>query len=242
MVIKEPIIECDNVGKYFRTVMPTLNGMTYSIEIRQKDGPYWALRNVSFTLKRGEVLGIIGSSGSGKTTLLNLIRKIYSPSEGKIAVNGEVSPLLTVVNGFKPEKTGLENTYYYAKRARLEEEDFDNCCREVLELAEIGNFIDRPVRIYTGDMRARLGLAIVTCLKQDIVLIDEALEWGDDDFKKRAFQKVSEMIADKHTIVIISHHMETIRQFATKVIWLEEGRMKAIGLAEKITKDYRNFD
>jgi teichoic acid transport system ATP-binding protein len=236
------IIECQNLGVKYKLAIkrnsrkPIIRALD---RIFKKSYIIWALKGISFSVDKGDVLGVIGNSGSGKSTLLQAIAGMSSPDEGSISVRGTVSGLLTSTTGFKTGLSGLENIYLYGKQTGLKKSDVEKLLSRIVSLADVGEFIDRPVRMYSRDMSARLGFSITTNFKRDIMLIDEALEAGDSEFQQKSTELIEELLAEKQTMIIVSHHMETIRKFANKVIWLEDGSMVAQGEPEKITVMYR---
>jgi ABC-type polysaccharide/polyol phosphate transport system ATPase subunit len=237
------IIKADNLGiniKVFRKTRGSLKDTLADIFFPKRKLIYsfWALKGLNFIVEKGEVLGIIGRSGSGKSTLLRTIEGTYQPDEGKLEVQGTVSPLLTSTAGFKSDLSGLRNIYFYGKKIGFEEKEIETLSESIVSLADIGDFINRPVRTYTFDMYARLGFAISVNLNRDILLVDEALEAGDEKFKEKSCRKIAELLSEKRTIILISHHMETIKRFANRVIWLDDGKVLAQGNSEEIINQY----
>jgi len=219
-----------------RTLMQMLNGRTPS----QKQW-FWALRGVSFSLNEGEVLGVIGRNGSGKTTLLRTIAGIYSPDEGAICVQGTVSTLLSLGAGFQPALSGLENIYINGVLMGFSEREIDEVVEKIVEFAELEQFIDSPVKTYSSGMIARLGFAIAVHLRRDIMLIDEVLGVGDVKFRQKSQEKIREMMTEGRTVVLVSHNMESIRQFATQALWLDRGLVRAQGTPDEVIQQYLNL-
>ena len=200
-------------------------------------GEFWALRHVSFTVERGETVGIIGRNGSGKSTLLRVIAGVYPPDEGKVSVGGEVSTLFSLGTGFNVELSGRDNIYLDGVMMGLTKMQIDGIIDAIIEFAELGDFIDMPVRTYSSGMRARLGFAIAIHSDKDIVLIDEIMGAGDAAFRQKADVEMSRIIG-KRTVIIVSHEMRTIEKFASKVIWLDRGVIAAVGEPKGVIEQY----
>jgi len=198
---------------------------------------FWALRHVSFTVERGDTVGIIGRNGSGKSTVLRVIAGVYPPDEGKVSVNGEVSTLFSLGAGFQPELSGRDNIYLNGIMVGLKKDRIEEIFDVIIEFAELGDFIDMPVRTYSSGMRARLGFAIAMHSDKDIVLIDEIMGAGDAAFKQKADVEMSRIIGER-TVIIVSHNMSTIEKFANKVIWLDRGVMAAMGEPKEVIEQY----
>jgi ABC-type polysaccharide/polyol phosphate transport system ATPase subunit len=198
---------------------------------------FWALRHVSFTVERGETVGIIGRNGSGKSTLLRVIAGIYPPDEGKVSVGGEVSTLFSLGTGFNAELSGLDNIYLNGIMMGLTKEQVDGISDAIIEFAELGDFIDIPVRTYSSGMRLRLGFAIAIHCDKDIMLIDEIMGAGDAAFRQKAEAEMNRIMGER-TVILVSHAMGTIERFATKVIWLNRGIMAAMGEPKEVIEQY----
>lgn len=204
---------------------------------RQSGGEFWALRHVSFTVERGETVGIIGRNGSGKSTLLRVIAGVYPPDEGRVSVDGEVSTLFGLGTGFNAELSGRDNIYLDGIMMGLTKSQIDAIIDDIINFADIGDFIDMPVRIYSSGMRARLGFAIAIHSDKDIVLIDEIMSVGDVAFRQKAEVEMSRIIGEK-TVLLVSHSMDTIRKFANKVMWLDRGVLAAMGEPKEVIEQY----
>ena len=200
-------------------------------------GEFWALRHVSFKVERGETVGIIGRNGSGKSTLLRVIAGIYPPDEGEVIVGGGVSTLFSLGTGFNGELSGRDNIYLNGVMMGLTKNQIDGIFDSIIEFAEIGDFIDMPVRTYSTGMRSRLGFAIAMNVDKDIVLIDEIMGAGDAAFRQKAEAEMTRIIGEK-TVIIVSHNMSVIERFAGKVIWLNKGVMAAMGEPKEVVEQY----
>jgi len=204
---------------------------------RESAGEFWALRHVSFTVEHGETVGIIGRNGSGKSTLLRVIAGVYPPDEGKVSVDGEVSTLFSLGTGFNQELSGRDNIYLGGIMIGMTKTQIDGIIDNIIGFAELGDFIDMPVRTYSSGMRARLGFAIAMNSDKDIVLIDEIMSAGDAAFRQKADAEMSRIIGER-TVLIVSHDMNNIERFASKVIWLDRGVVAAIGGAGEVIEQY----
>lgn len=198
----------------------------------------WALRDVSFEVRRGEVLGIIGRNGSGKSTLLKVIARVLRPTAGRVWVRGRVTPLLELGGGFHPELTGRENVFLNAAllghSRRKVAERFD----WIVDFAELWEFIDAPLRTYSTGMVARLGFAVATAWEPEVLLIDEVLAVGDQAFQRKCQARLAEFRAAGTTVLLVSHSPEVIRQMCDRAVWLEQGKLRALGLPDRTTQAY----
>ena len=190
---------------------------------------FWALKNISFQVPRGETLGIIGPNGSGKSTILKLIAGVMVPNGGSIDVNGEIAPLIEIGAGFHPELTGRENIYLNGSILGLKKEEINNRFDEIVSFAELAEFIDTPVKHYSSGMYVRLGFSIAINTKPDILLVDEILSVGDESFRKRCMMRMKDFQKGGTTIVFVSHNLDTVRSFCSRVIHIEQGNIESIG-------------
>jgi teichoic acid transport system ATP-binding protein len=208
-----------------------------SRSLGRSSGEFWALRHVSFSVERGETVGIIGRNGSGKSTLLRVIAGVYPPDEGKVLVDGEVSTLFGLGTGFNGELSGRDNIYLDGVMIGLTKNQIDGIIDAIIEFADIGDFIDMPVRTYSSGMRARLGFAIAINSDKDIVLIDEIMSVGDAAFREKAEAAISRIIGEK-TVLLVSHAMSAVEKFSDKVIWLNRGVLAAVGEPKEVIEQY----
>lgn len=188
-----------------------------------------AVKHVSFDVPRGQVAGLIGHNGAGKSTLLRTIGGIMPPDSGRIIVYGKVSLLLSLGIGFNPSLTGMENIRIGGLAFGLSPQEVDAKTPEIIEFADIGDFIRMPIRTYSSGMRARLAFSVATAMEPDILLVDEALSAGDADFRARASERMHNLIKSDRTIVLVSHGLASIRQLADFVVWMEHGEVRDIG-------------
>lgn len=209
---------------------------------RQKPDRFVAVKGISFYVREGEILGIIGKNGSGKSTTLNALAGIFSPDSGSIDLNGHSISLLSIGVGFIREMTGRENITLSGMLLGFTEEQVKAKEQEIIDFAEIGEFIDMPVRTYSSGMYSKLAFSITAILETDIMLIDEVLSVGDQKFKKKSYEKMKSMISNKdRTVVIVSHSIETLKQFCDTVMWMHEGQIKRIGDPNEVLDEYVAF-
>src|SRR5581483_6818408 len=200
--------------------------------------PFWALKDTSFKIKKGETVGIIGNNGSGKSTILKLIAGVMYPTKGKVVVNGRINPLIELGAGFHPELTGRENIYLNGTILGLTIPQIDERFDEIVSFAELGDFIDSPLKHYSSGMYMRLGFSVAIFTEPKILLVDEILAVGDREFQKKCFKKMDEFKKNNITIVIVTHEMESVRKFCDRVILLSDGIIKDDGRADKLLSEY----
>lgn len=209
---------------------------------RQKPDRFVAVKGISFYVREGEILGIIGKNGSGKSTTLNALAGIFSPDSGSIDLNGHSISLLSIGVGFIREMTGRENITLSGMLLGFTEEQVKAKEQEIIDFAEIGEFIDMPVRTYSSGMYSKLSFSITAILETDIMLIDEVLSVGDQKFKKKSYEKMKSLISNKdRTVVIVSHSIETLKQLCDTVMWMHEGQIKRIGDPDEVLDEYVAF-
>ena len=204
------------------------------------DDVIWALKDVSFEVKRGEVVGIIGRNGAGKSTLLKILARITEPTSGRAIVNGRMGSLLEVGTGMHPELTGRENIYLSGTILGMRKTEIDRKFDEIVEFAEIGKFIDTPIKRYSSGMKVRLGFAIAAHLEPEILLVDEVLAVGDAVFQKKCLGKMGDVAREGRTVLFVSHNMGAISNLCRSCICLDNGQIVDFGVSEKIVKGYIN--
>ena len=200
--------------------------------------PYWALRDVSFDIEAGEMVGIIGPNGAGKSTVLKLMSRIIEPSSGRVEVNGRVSALLELGAGFHPDLTGRENVYLNGSILGFNRSEMDCIYDEIVEFSEMERFIDVPVKHYSSGMYMRLGFSIAIHVRPDILLVDEVLAVGDQAFQYRCLDKISEMKRRGLTIVLVTHDLKSVRDLCHRAIWLDDGKVRAAGGVDQVIDQY----
>lgn len=208
---------------------------------RREREAFWALRDVSFRVERGETLGIIGENGSGKSTTLKLISRIIEPTLGTIEVNGRVSALLELGAGFHHDLTGRENIFLNASILGFQRREIQERLEEIVAFSELERFIDIPVKHYSSGMLMRLGFAIAIHVDPDVLLTDEVLAVGDEAFQRKCLEKIGQLQRAGKTILFVSHSMDAIRSLCDRVLWLHEGQVQAIGDPEEVVDAYLLF-
>lgn len=208
----------------------------------EKAQVFEAVKGVSFEAEKGEIIGIIGKNGSGKSTLLRAIAGVFSPNEGYIDLKGNSVSLLSLGVGFKDSLTGRENIYLSGMLLGFTEKQIKEKEQSIVEFAEIGEFIDRPVKTYSSGMRSKLTFAITSCLETDIMLVDEVLSVGDERFKKKSLARMEELINNENrTVIIVSHSIETLEKHCTRVMWLNDGEIMEMGNPSEVLEHYKQF-
>ena len=203
---------------------------------------YEALRGISFEVKKGEILGIVGKNGSGKSTLLRAIAGIFSADSGSIELESDSVSLLSIGVGFQKKLSGRENIILSGMLLGFSEQEVRDKMDEIIEFANLGKFIDMPVKTYSSGMYSKLAFYITAVLETDIMLIDEVLSVGDAKFKKKSYKKMQELIMDENrTVVIVSHSTETLEKLCTSLLWLHEGEIKMQGDTKTVLDAYNEF-
>ncbi len=201
-----------------------------------------AVKNVSFQLEKGEILGIVGKNGSGKSTLLRAIAGIFAPNSGTIDLHGNSVSLLALGVGFQRELTGRENIILVGMLLGFTEKQVREKMDEIIAFSELGKFIDAPVRTYSSGMYSKLAFSITAVLETDIMLIDEVLSVGDMRFKRKSYQKMQELISDKNrTVIIVSHELKTLAKLCTKILWINDGEFVQYGDTREVLAEYEKF-
>jgi len=199
---------------------------------------YWALRDVSFEVEPGEMLGIVGENGAGKSTLLKLLSRIIEPTSGKIEVDGRIGALLELGTGFHPDLTGRENVFFNGSMLGITKAEITHLFDEIVDFAEMERFIDVPVRHYSSGMFMRLGFSVAIHLRPDILLVDEVLAVGDHAFQLRCLDKITELQRQGVTVVFVAHDLRMVRSLCDRAIWLDEGYKQADGAVEHVLDEY----
>jgi len=206
---------------------------------KSKKGNFWALKNVSFEVKKGEVLGVIGRNGAGKSTLLKILARIVPPTTGKISIKGRVASILEVGTGFHTELTGRENVFLSGAILGMRKEEIKRKFDEIVKFSDIGKFIDMPVKRYSSGMHVRLAFSIVVHLDPEVLIIDEVLAVGDIAFQRKSLKKMHSLAKDEgRTVLFVSHSMTAVDSLCDRVILLEEGRLVAEGKTRKVISEY----
>ena len=237
-------IKVNNISKIYKLYDRPIDRMKEALSLSKKkySKDYFALNNISFEVKKGETVGIIGNNGSGKSTLLKIITGVLTASSGTIEVNGKISALLELGAGFNPEYTGIENIYLNGTMMGYSREDMDGKVNSIIEFADIGDFINQPVKTYSSGMFARLAFSVAVSVDPDILIVDEALAVGDMRFQIKCMDKMKTMMEkDGTTVFFVSHDINSIRRFCNKAIWLHKGEMRKIGYVNEVCDMYSDF-
>lgn len=247
------IVRIENLGKQYeigtaQTKYKTLRESLSQSVIRFKqrvhspsrhdNNKIWALRNISCTIELGEVIGIIGRNGAGKSTLLKLLSRVTKPTEGRALIRGRVGSLLEVGTGFHPELTGRENVYLNGAILGMSRREINQKFDEIVAFAEVEKFLDTPVKRYSSGMHMRLAFAVAAHLEPEILIVDEVLAVGDAAFQNKCLGKMENVARTGRTIILVSHQMTAIRRLCDRCLWLEGGRLKAVGATPEIVSQY----
>ncbi len=236
-----PAVSVESLSKVYRVYDSPWARLRELVTRRPHHRPFAALNDISFTLPKGEALGIIGQNGAGKSTLLKILVGITAPTSGSVAVDGTVASILELGSGFHPEMTGRQNIVINAAMLGLSEEQVRAKTPEIIEFSELGSFIDQPVKCYSSGMTMRLGFAIAMQVDPEILIIDEALSVGDGYFQKKCMDRLLEFVADGKTLLFCSHAMYYVSAFCQQTLWLKEGRAEALGPTREVVDRYETF-
>ena len=238
------IINLENVSMRFNMSIEKIDSFKeYIIKLAKRKLSYkefWALKDISIKVKKGEVFGIIGLNGAGKSTLLKIMAAVLKPTEGKVAINGSMAPLIELGAGFDQELTGRENIFLngavlgYTKKEMLKKVD------EIVEFSELEEFMDTPIKNFSSGMYARLGFAIATIVNPDILIVDEILSVGDIHFKQKCEDRIRKILENGTTVILVSHDLNQVESMCNRVLWLEHGKMVKVGDAKTICEEFRN--
>jgi len=237
------LIEANNLSMRFNLAREKVDTLKeYIIKMARKQlfyDEFWALKNITFSVQKGEVFGVIGLNGAGKSTLLKIVAGVLKPSEGKIRINGRIAPLIELGAGFDMELSARENIYLYGAMLghskKFMEQSFDN----IVEFSELIEFLDVPLKNFSSGMTARLGFSIATMVMPDILIVDEVLSVGDYQFQNKCEQKIKSMIDAGTTVLIVSHSIEQIQRLCDRVLWLEHGNVKLLGDTNEVALRYQ---
>lgn len=233
-------IEVNNVTKVYKLYKDPVDRLKEAIHPfhKQYSTPFFALRNVSFQVKKGETVGIIGTNGSGKSTILKIITGVIQPSEGTVNVNGKVSALLELGAGFDMDYSGVENIYMNGAILGFSKNEMDQKKDEILDFADIGDFVFQPVKTYSSGMLVRLAFALAINVEPEILIIDEALAVGDAFFQAKCFNKLEAIKAAGTTILFVSHDIMSVKKLCSRAVWLDRGIVREVGEAGEVCEKY----
>ncbi len=243
-VMNELLIKLDNVGKDYPLTSAAGDRLrtVWSLLSSQGDIPHYrALQGISFEMCRGESIGLIGENGAGKSTLLKIIAGVVKPSEGKMLVHGRIGALLELGSGFHPEYTGRENIFLAAALMGLSKSGIAEKLESIIEFADIGSHIDQPIKHYSSGMVVRLGFAVATAMRPDILITDEVLAVGDESFQKKCIRWIEEYLSGGGTLLLCSHSMYHIQTLCQKALWIHEGRLRMHGNSFDVTREYLTY-
>ena len=238
----ETMIEVRDVSMRFRMANDRISSIKeYAIARlrgKLKYNEFEALKHVSFDVKRGEVMGLIGHNGAGKSTLLKVISGILKPTEGSVIVRGNVAPMLELGSGFDFDMTGRENIFLNGAILGYSEEFLKSKYEEIVAFSEIGPFIDMPLRNYSSGMIARLAFSVATVVEPEILIVDEVLAVGDADFQEKSRRRMMELMGGGTTVLFVSHSLAQIREMCNRVVWLEKGQVRMVDEAQVVCDAY----
>ncbi|MDH3688459.1 MAG: ABC transporter ATP-binding protein [Gammaproteobacteria bacterium] len=239
----DPIIQVEHLSKCYHIYRQPIDRIKQGIwkERKRFFREFWALRDVSFDVERGDSVGIIGQNGSGKSTLLELISGTLTPTSGKLKVDGRVAALLQLGAGFNPEFTGKENVCMNAAIMGLSQSELDSRYTDILSFSEIEDFIDQPIKTYSSGMYVRLAFSVAINMDPDILVVDEALSVGDARFQRKCFRKFHELKERGKTILFVTHSTELINAHCDKALFLDHGKLREIGRPREVVHSYLNF-
>lgn len=236
-------IEVEKVGMKFNMSSEKVDDFKdYVIKLIKRQLNYkefWALKDISFKIKKGDRVGIVGLNGAGKSTLLKVISGVLKPTEGKVKISGSIAPLLELGAGFNKQYTGVENIYLYGAMLGHSKAFINEKFDEIVKFSELGEFIKVPVKNYSSGMKSRLGFAIATIVEPDILILDEVLSVGDAKFRKKSTKKIKSMIENNVTVLFVSHSIDQVLDLCNKAILLEKGHLVAYGTSEEIAELYQ---
>ena len=237
-----PIVSVKNISLKFKMEQNRANSLKeFCVRWLKRDlksEDFWALTDVSFDVEKGDVIGIIGHNGAGKSTLLKVISGIMKPTKGTIEAHGNIVPMLELGSGFDMELSGRENIYLNGAILGYSEEFLNEKYDEIVTFSELGNFIEAPLRTYSSGMLARLAFSVACIVEPEILIVDEILSVGDADFQEKSRARMMDLMTGGTTVFFVSNSLKQIREMCNKVVWLEHGKIQAIGKTEEICNMY----
>ena len=243
--MSEEVLKVENVGMKFNLNKEKVDSLKeYVIKLLRRELQYnefWARKDISFTLEKGDRLGILGLNGAGKSTLLKVIAGVFRPTEGTVERKGVLAPLIELGAGFDMQYTGKENIYLYGAVLGYSRKFIDSRIDEIIAFSELKDFIDVPLKNYSSGMKARLGFAIATIVEPDMIILDEVLSVGDAKFKKKSEKKLLDMLDTGVTVLFVSHNLAQVKKICNKAIILEKGKIIAKGNVEEVAKKYEEM-
>ena len=245
--MSEPIVVINHVSMMFNIASEQLNSLKeYFIKLVRRElhfKKFMALEDIDFVVERGEQYGIVGTNGSGKSTLLKIIAGVLEPSEGRVAIGGTIAPLIELGAGFDMELTARENIYLNGALLGYSKKFIDERFDDIVEFAEVREFLDMPMKNYSSGMVARVAFAVATATVPDILVVDEALSVGDFLFQEKCERRIAELVeSHQTTLLFVSHSIEQVERVCNKAVWIEKGHMRKIGNVEEVCEAYRNMN
>jgi ABC-2 type transport system ATP-binding protein len=240
-VAQSPVIEVRDAGIRFRRNRRgrrTFKDLFSGRSRRLRPDEFWALRNVSFTVRPGEAIGVVGRNGQGKSTLLKLVAEVVLPDEGKVAVRAGVAPLIEITGGFVDDLTVRENVYLTAGLHGMQRGEIDERFDEIIDFAEIGDFLDTPYKHLSSGMKVRIAFAVISRLEEPILLVDEVLAVGDRGFREKCYARIQELLEGGRTLFFVSHSERDLRRFCTRGLYLDRGRLALDGPIDEVLARY----
>lgn len=238
------VIQVQNVTMRFRMnndrILSLKEFVTKALRGKLEYNEFTALEDVSFDVKKGETLGLIGRNGAGKSTMLKVISGILKPTEGSVSVMGNVVPMLELGSGFDFDLTGRENIFLNGSILGYSEDYLKSKYDEILAFSELGDFINIPIRNYSSGMLARLAFSVASMVEPEVLIVDEILSVGDAQFQEKSRQRMIELMGGGTTVLFVSHSLDQIREMCDRVVWLEKGRVRMIGPADEVCDGYAN--
>lgn len=237
------IVEVKNLTKAYKLYNKKSDRLREALDFSKKQyyTPYYALNDVSFSIEKGETIGILGTNGSGKSTLLKILSGVVAPTSGSAVVNGKISALLELGAGFNPEYTGLENIALHGTMMGYSPEEMKKKSEEIIRFADIGEYITQPVKTYSSGMFARLAFAAAINVEPEILIVDEVLSVGDMRFQIKCMNQMKKMMENGTTILFVSHDISSVRRFCKRSIWLNKGQLMAVGETNDIADQYEDY-
>ncbi len=237
------VVRFENVTKIYKLYDSPKDRFkeTFSIRKKRYSKDFYALNNISFAINRGDTIGIVGKNGSGKSTLLKILTGVLSQTSGSLAVNGKISALLELGAGFNMEFTGIENIYLNGTILNIPKEEMDKRLDSIISFADIGDFINQPVKTYSSGMFVRLAFSVAIHVDPDILIVDEALAVGDTRFQMKCMDKFIEFMNAGKTVIFVSHDLNMIKRFCKRAIWINDGVMVMDGETDPVTDKYNDF-
>jgi len=241
--MNDPAIKMDGVSKFYKLYDSPSDRLKEALtplgKVYHKD--YYALKKIDFEIEKGEIVGIVGKNGSGKSTLLKIMAGVLSPNDGELIVNGNISALLELGAGFNPEFTGVQNIYFYGAMLGFTKAEMKERLGEIIEFADIGDFINQPVKVYSSGMKSRLSFAVAIHIDPDILILDEVLSVGDALFKRKCYAKMEEFFNGGKTVIYVSHSAQSIVEICSRAVMLFEGEIILDDTPKIVTDFYQKM-